>query len=55
MSAKKSLSVLLRWLISIALIAWVLYKVDLGKLWQTISRVDWFYFGLSIALTPVLI
>ena len=55
MSAKKPLSVLLRWLISIALIAWVLYKVDPGKLWQTLKQVDWFYFSLSIALTPVLI
>ncbi|HNW59302.1 MAG TPA: flippase-like domain-containing protein [bacterium] len=55
MSAKKSLSVLLRWLISIVLIGYVLYKVDLGKLWQTISQADWFYFGLSIALTPLLI
>lgn len=55
MSAKKSLSLLFRWLISIALIAWVLYKVDLGKLWQTLSQADWFYFGLSIALTPLLI
>ena len=55
MSAKKPLSVLLRWLISIALIAWVLYKVDPGKLWLTLKQVDWFYFSLSMALTPVLI
>jgi uncharacterized protein (TIRG00374 family) len=55
MPAKKSLTILFRWLISIALIGYVFYKVDLAKLWQTISQADWFYFGLSIALTPVLI
>jgi uncharacterized protein (TIRG00374 family) len=55
MSAKKSISILLRWLTSIALIAYVLYKVDLAKLWQTIVQADWLYFALSIALTPVLI
>ncbi len=53
--ARKSLNILLRWLISMALIAWVFYKVDLSKLWQTIIQADWFYFGLSIAITPLLI
>ncbi len=52
---KKSLNILFRWLISIALIAYVFYKVDINRLWQTITQADWFYFGLSIALTPVLI
>lgn len=52
---QKTLNILFRWLISIALIVYVFYKVDINRLWQTISQADWFYFGLSIALTPVLI
>lgn len=55
MLKKSSLSTLIRWLITLALIGYLLYKVDLGTLWQTIIQADWFYFALSIALTPLLI
>lgn len=55
MPNKKILNIILRWLISIALIVYVFYKVDLAKLWQTISGINITYFILSIAITPLLI
>ncbi len=55
MPTKRSLNIVARWIVSIALILYIFYKVDLQQLWRTLTSVDLTYFFLSIAITPVLI
>jgi len=55
MLKKNTLRIFLRWTMSIALLAYVFLKVDLGRLWQTLISVDLFWFILSITFTPILI
>ncbi len=53
MNLKKVLGLSLKLVLTIALIVWILYEVDLGKVLKIISLIDLQYLGFSLLLLPV--
>lgn len=53
MNLKKVLGLSLKLILTIVLIVWILYKVDLGKVLKIISLIDLKYLGGALLLLPV--